>query len=128
MEQLAQCLGSSLILVQVVDASSTVVGLEGLPMDALRDIINEETRTAQSYLDRKSTAMAAKGLTVTIDLRYGPVVPQIIQAAEENNADLIALASHGRTGLARMFYGSVAAGVLHRLDRPVLLIRADIDD
>jgi nucleotide-binding universal stress UspA family protein len=51
-------------------------------------------------------------------------VQEIISAAERNDADLIALASHGRTGLAQVFYGSVAAGVLHRIDRPLLLIRA----
>ena len=44
--------------------------------------------------------------------------------AARENADLIAMASHGRTGLGRVFYGSVAAGVLHRADRPLLLIRA----
>jgi nucleotide-binding universal stress UspA family protein len=38
--------------------------------------------------------------------------------------DLIALASHGRGGLARVFYGSVAAGLLHRVDRPLLIIRS----
>ena len=42
--------------------------------------------------------------------------------AEE--AELIAMASHGRTGLARVFYGSVAAGVLHGTDRPLLLVRS----
>jgi nucleotide-binding universal stress UspA family protein len=34
------------------------------------------------------------------------------------------MASHGRTGLARVFYGSVAAGVLQKADRPLLLVRA----
>ncbi|MBU4426139.1 MAG: universal stress protein, partial [Proteobacteria bacterium] len=38
--------------------------------------------------------------------------------------DLIAIASHGRSGLSRVFYGSVAAGILNRADRPLLLIRS----
>jgi nucleotide-binding universal stress UspA family protein len=37
------------------------------------------------------------------------------------------MSSHGRTGLSRVFYGSVAAGVLHKIDRPLLLIRAEKD-
>ena len=53
---------------------------------------------------------------------HGPVVQAIIDAVEREGADLIALASHGRSGLSRVFYGSVAAGVLHRVDRPLLLI------
>jgi nucleotide-binding universal stress UspA family protein len=35
------------------------------------------------------------------------------------------MASHGRSGLSRVFYGSVANGVLHKVDRPLLLIRAE---
>ena len=54
-----------------------------------------------------------------------PFVEAIIKTAEREKADLIALTSHGRTGLSRVFYGSVAAGVLHRIDRPLLLIRSD---
>ena len=55
---------------------------------------------------------------------YGPVVEAIIDAAGREGADLIAIASHGRSGLSQVFYGSVAAGVLHRVDRPLLLIRS----
>jgi nucleotide-binding universal stress UspA family protein len=57
----------------------------------------------------------------------GAIVAEIIDAAEREGADLIAMASHGRTGLARVFYGSVAAGVLHRVDRPLLLVRSEGD-
>jgi nucleotide-binding universal stress UspA family protein len=38
------------------------------------------------------------------------------------------MASHGRTGLARAFYGSVAAGVLNRVDRPLLMVRSRESD
>jgi nucleotide-binding universal stress UspA family protein len=52
------------------------------------------------------------------------VVETIILCAQRESADLIALASHGRGGLAGVFYGSVAAGLLHRVDRPLLIIRS----
>jgi predicted polyphosphate/ATP-dependent NAD kinase len=48
----------------------------------------------------------------------------ILSVAKREGADLVAMSSHGRTGLARVFYGSVASGVLHNVDRPLLLIRA----
>jgi nucleotide-binding universal stress UspA family protein len=51
-------------------------------------------------------------------------VGAIIEAAESEGADLIAMASHGRSGLSQCFYGSVAAGVLHRVDRPLLVVRS----
>jgi nucleotide-binding universal stress UspA family protein len=44
--------------------------------------------------------------------------------AERENVDLIAIASHGETGLAHL-HGNVALGLLHRTDRPVLVIRSD---
>jgi len=52
------------------------------------------------------------------------VVEGIINMAAREGVDLIALASHGRSGLSRVFYGSVAAGLLHRVDRPLLIIRS----
>jgi uncharacterized protein YggE len=48
--------------------------------------------------------------------------------AQAVKVDLIALASHGHSGLAQVFYGSVAAGVLQRVDRPLLLIRSQIGE
>jgi nucleotide-binding universal stress UspA family protein len=56
------------------------------------------------------------------------VVEGIIAVAASEEVDLIAMASHGRGGLARVFYGSVAAGVLQRIDRPLLLIRSRKDN
>jgi nucleotide-binding universal stress UspA family protein len=47
-----------------------------------------------------------------------------LDVADQKNVGLIAMASHGRTGLARVFYGSVAAGVLHSADKPLLLVRS----
>jgi nucleotide-binding universal stress UspA family protein len=54
----------------------------------------------------------------------GPIVRTIINIAQQEEADLIAMASHGRTGLSQVFYGSVAAGVLHAVDRPLLVVRS----
>ncbi len=54
----------------------------------------------------------------------GSVVREIVDVAIGNDVDLITMSSHGRTGLSRVFYGSVAAGVLHQIDRPILMIRS----
>jgi len=69
-----------------------------------------------------------KGIEARTRIAYGPVVEAILNAAEREGADLIAIASHGRSGLPQVFYGSVAAGVLHRVDRPPLLIRSRGDE
>ena len=65
-----------------------------------------------------------KGIQAKTIVQKGDVVKWISNVAISEDVDLIAMASYGRTGLERVFYGSVAAGVLHQVDRPLLLIRA----
>ena len=64
------------------------------------------------------------GINSKIHVIYGPLLEGILNIAAQEDVDLIALASHGRGGLARVFYGSVAAGLLHRVDRPLLVLRS----
>ncbi|MBZ0295739.1 MAG: universal stress protein [Anaerolineae bacterium] len=127
-EEIAQAEASKVILLHVVDPASSLTGLEGVPYDVNRELIEEESAEAQRYLEAKAGELRAKHIDTCVRLRYGEIVKSIAEAAEAEEADLIAIASHGRTGLSRLFYGSVAAGVLQRVDRPLLLIRAQHDN
>jgi nucleotide-binding universal stress UspA family protein len=69
------------------------------------------------------TRKEANHVTKTV-VANGPAVEIIIRVAEKENADIIAMASHGGGGLTRVFYGSVAAGVLNRVNRPLLIVRS----
>jgi nucleotide-binding universal stress UspA family protein len=80
---------------------------------------------ARSYLASKEAELKVLGIEVKSIVDSGPVVSVILAVAEREKADLIAMASHGRSGLGRVFYGSVAAGILHKADRPLLLVRAE---
>ena len=126
--EIAQQQGSKVILLRVVDPAASMTGLEGIPYDVSQDLIKEETDHALHYLEAKASELQAKNIKTTTRLRYGDVVKTITDLAETEQADLIAIASHGRTGLSRLFYGSVAAGVLQRVERPLLLIRAHHDN
>ena len=97
-------------------------GMLNVPVDTA------PAENAHAYLMSKQAGLQAKRIEVDIRIEKGPVVATIIAAAESENADLIAIASHGRTGLRQVFYGSVASGVLHRIDRPLLIIRAEDGD
>jgi nucleotide-binding universal stress UspA family protein len=88
----------------------------------------QQAQEAAAYLAARQAEFREKGIEARTRVAFGPVVGEIINMAEREGADLIAMASHGRTGPARIFYGSVAAGVLHRVDRPLLLIRAEHDE
>lgn len=66
----------------------------------------------------KEGELRGQGIEAKSVVESGPVVSVILDVAEREKADLVAMASHGRTGLSR-FYGSVAAGAFStkRIDR-----------
>ena len=84
-------------------------------------------KLSKAYLDTLATTFREKRIHAVTRLAYGSVVKAILTVAADTGADLIALATHGLSGLARVSYGSVAAGVLQAADIPILLIRSGSD-
>ena len=84
-----------------------------------------ETDRARAYLAEKIDALQKKGLTVDGEVAYGPEAEAILTRAEEIPTDLIAMATHGRSGLTRWTVGSVADAVVRESQRPVLLARSE---
>jgi nucleotide-binding universal stress UspA family protein len=64
-----------------------------------------------------------RDLEVDLIVRTGPVVDQILAAADEVDAKMLVMATHGRSGMLRMVLGSVAERVIRRSQRPVLVLR-----
>lgn len=87
----------------------------------------ERYENARTYLVRMRNALREKGLDANAMLMQGKPVEGIVMAADSIGADLIAMTSHGKTGLSQVFYGSVSAGVLNRAQRPLLVIRPDLE-
>jgi nucleotide-binding universal stress UspA family protein len=125
-ENLAQRYGAQVVLLQVVEVPRLIV-TESMDLATYQDVLAQRAEDGRAYLATIQQELTRKGVQVSTIIAQAPVVNAIIDTAEEEAVDLIALASHGRTGLSRVFYGSVAAGVLHRIDRPLLLIRS-LDD
>lgn len=123
-ESLAERYDAQVILLRVIEPHSQYVNPMGAQLPLDQDIFRRETQEVESYLMIQQDKLHQKGISSRVFVAYGPVVEEIIKAAEVEKADLIAIASHGRTGLPRVFYGSVVAGVLHRIDRPLLIIRS----
>jgi nucleotide-binding universal stress UspA family protein len=125
-EELARHYAAKVILLQVVEPAPTIAGSEGVYIYVAlhQQEIDRWTEQVESYLAALQGEFREKGIEARTHIAYGPVVEEIINAADREGADLIAIASHGRSGLPQVFYGSVAAGVLHRVDRPLLLIRS----
>ena len=123
-EQLALRFGSIVILLRIVEligkSSSPYATLSGFEIENL----DQRFDGAESYLSAIQGEFREKDIQSKVVIKKGPVVWWISNVALDKDVDLIAMASHGRTGLERVFYGSIAAGVLHQVDRPLLLIRA----
>ena len=124
-EQLARSFGSKVILLQVVEPIVTVSSADVCVPTT--DSLSAKLEQAQVYLDALKSRLQEKRVDAESRVLGSTIVDAICETAERENVDLIAMASHGRTGAARVFYGSVAAGVLHRVDRPLLIIRSRED-
>ena len=126
-EELAQRYAARVVFLRVVEPGTYWFSY-GNDYRVPRDEFEQRTQQAESYLAALQGEFREKGIEAQARIGYGPTVEAIISTAEREGADLVAMASHGRTGLSQVFYGSVAAGVLHRIDRPLLLIRSQNDE
>lgn len=98
------------------------------------DIIEEEARRQRTemkdYLEGMAKALAKKGIDVEhIILEPSKVGEAIVEYAHGNSFDLICIATHGRSGLGRVVFGSVADYVLRQSGLPILVIKPqDIEE
>jgi len=121
-EEMALKFGSKVILLQVVEPIVMVSSAEVyIPTS---EPFAARLEQAHVYLNDIQKRLKEKGIEAAAQVVSSTIVDAICETAESEHVDLIAMASHGRTGAARVFYGSVAAGVLHRVDRPLLIIRS----
>ena len=77
-----------------------------------------------TYVKGIQGEFTAKGIKANHLVVAGSVISVILAVAHREDVDLVAMCSHGRGGLSRLFYGSVASGILNRIDRALLIIRA----
>jgi nucleotide-binding universal stress UspA family protein len=122
-EELAKRYKAKVIFLQVIEYK-TVPTTEGAFISLSGQEFEEAKEQAEKHLKGLQGEFREKNIESRTHVTYGPVVEGIINLAAQEGVDLIALASHGRGGLSRVFYGSVAAGLLHRVDRPLLIIRS----
>ena len=116
--QLAKHCGASLLLIHVADgwAARNIKHLE------LRE--SEEMKDDREYLERMAADFVGSGVRAEALLATGDPSSEITAAAERENCDLIAMATHGHKLIGDMIHGSVASSVRHKSMVPVLLVRA----
>jgi nucleotide-binding universal stress UspA family protein len=80
-------------------------------------------RDVEEYLAPIAAALRARGIETAWAVRRGRPAEELLAAAAESGVDMIAMATHGRTGVGRLLFGSVAEAVLRRATVPVFMIR-----
>jgi nucleotide-binding universal stress UspA family protein len=96
-------------------------------IEGSRHVIVEDPETsrvdAEEYLAPLAVELRKKGVRVRTQVRRGQPSEEIVLAARETGADLIAMTTHGRSGFGRLLFGSVAEAVLRESRLPVFLMR-----
>ena len=115
---------STVIFLQVVQTMIVSDGYKSIQVRQSREATDQKVSEAEVYLSSIAGVFREKGINARKIVEIGSVVASILRVAQREAVDLIAMASHGRTGLSRVFYGSVSAGILQAVDRPLLLIRS----
>ena len=131
-EPLAERFGASVTLLHASEPPAEPIAAAGMPAAvAVAPVLGSgpaETAAADrpegaSHLDAVADRLRARGVTVAVETPEGPAAEAILARAEETGADLIAMTTHGRGGLGRLVFGSVADQVLRGAPCPVLLVR-----
>jgi nucleotide-binding universal stress UspA family protein len=98
-------------------------GPEHLETPSLPEQMKKEQKQAQAYLERVSERLREQGVTAEMVLLQGAPGDAIVSYAIDNNIGLIAMATHGRSGVGRALAGSVAEHVLRNSGLPLLVVR-----
>jgi nucleotide-binding universal stress UspA family protein len=127
---LARTAGHSIVLAQAVPwpliATEGMIGAYASP-EMYDDILNAECEEATNYLDRVRVGLVDQGLQVEVVVRAGAPTTAVLDIADETDADLIVMATHGRGGLLRLVLGSFASYVVQHAIVPVMLVRPGPD-
>ena len=120
---LAKAFNAKITVVQVL-ALDPYIAAEYITQSQTNELIERARTSVQNNLQQAKDKFGEEGIEVDTKLLEGQVIHrEIVQAASELNSDLIVIGSHGRTGLKKLFLGSVAQNVLGEVHTPVLIVR-----
>lgn len=113
-------------LMQVLSSLShyVVAGEASVRVPYTEQEIEEMKKAAGQYLTKAGEALKKKGASIKVRVAVGNATDEIIRAADEIDADIIAMSSHGRSGIGRWAFGSVTDKVLRGGNRPVMVVKA----
>jgi nucleotide-binding universal stress UspA family protein len=122
-QSLAQHTRAAIILLRVADHPARQYYVEGLAVNATQ---SDDSRThCEAYLHRIAESLNNTDILVNYVVKEGAIADVILDYANAIQADLIAMSTHGRTGIGRWLLGSVATRIVRASAVPVLLVRPE---
>jgi len=121
---LARTFKASIICLNVIEPIVPTVGYSSMtePMP-IADIAEQLEDSAERELPKLAECDECAGLNVEEMVAHGEAASEIVRVAKERAVDLIVIASHGRTGLGRILFGSTAEAVVRHAACPVLVVK-----
>jgi universal stress protein A len=123
---LARRFGASIICLNVIEPVLPSVGYTGLtePLP-MPDLSEQLENSAIQELPKVVGCKAFSSLVVEEVIAHGDASTEIVRVAKDRAVDLIVIASHGRTGLGRILFGSTAESVVRHASCPVLVVKPE---
>ncbi len=122
------CRVPEVVLVSVVEPNAPFViasqSAGMIPVDETRSIEALQKTAMENYLRKIQSRLSKAGLNVSTRILSGKTADSLINFATENNVDMVVISSHGRSGISRWVWGSVADRLLRSLCVPVTIVRA----
>jgi nucleotide-binding universal stress UspA family protein len=120
--------GAKLVLLTVIQGSALGEGLTygGMAYAQLQSQVNQVLEDgSRKYMDTMVTRFKDQGIDMQVEIGWGEAGGEIVSYAEKNKIDLIVVTTHGRSGLGKLFLGSVAAKIISLSPVPVLVVPPD---
>jgi nucleotide-binding universal stress UspA family protein len=113
---LARSFDSALVILHVADGwAARLFGANA---------VSREIDEDKAYLEKVRARLAGEGLRAEAELAYGEPADEIVKWVTTRGCDLVAMSTHGHRFISDLLYGSTAEAVRHRVDVPVLLLKA----
>lgn len=119
--------GAKIVLLHVIDLPYQIqpdTAIVPQPGGAPISVKDYAVSTAEGHLNDLSTRLGKDGVHATGFIRVGNPVDEILRFIDDEKVDLVAMGTHGRTGLSHLLMGSVAERIVRASKVPVLTIRA----
>ncbi len=118
------CYVANVVFMRVIQPATVSYGGIAVSPEIIKERESADKSAAKDYLDQVINRLKHEGVELHSEVLVGTVADSLADFAEENDFDLILIATHGRSGVNRWVRGSVADKILRSSNIPVLMVRA----